>query len=740
MYDFGVTHNHANAVTFGDIDALDAPTSLSIACWFYLLATGGTARGIIEKFDGNGIELRMSTAEKFQFRGDGVGAGTNDTAIAINELHSIVFTWDGTNTAWYLDGVADGTGSFAGPITANTAVLGIPTDAAGNGGMASRIGHPMIWHNTVLDADDAALYNAGVIPQPSELTFHVRGTELPGTEEVSGAGGTIQNTVTLTETDPPDSYYAEGLGVGLEPTRRRATRELRSRRSQHGRPVVVGGFELLQVPPLKHLQASHPLAPNELGTGWGVKSWERRLLRRMRRTIDFESRTVSIQTRDEREHLATLWLRGKTGVQSPERLDGVPELTRGPVARTFERAANAYIEDALGNVTRINWNNLKTEPNGIMFEGDTRQLVTDGHFSAASITTNWTLLNNATNGSSIAYDTTETLFEPGTSPNSVKIVAGNPLGGNDYGIQQVITAPATDRYLISVDHKDDSGFALSWILQRASDSWFWNDATPAWQSGTVDNDMPISTERTRFFSRAIQQSSATNWTLSVFANTEAGQINHVYYVQDQEGPVGGSRLVILNDTTPGDSLFYLESSLKRMFNPQHGSVKVKFRPLYRYDDINYQVITYYLWEYWVADDGEGHQAYEMLYNSSTEKYNFRLNRIAGKDGAAADGGSVMRGELRTVVGRWSGIAGELDQSTGGSVRTFWVDVFDENATLIASDVNASVPFSKSPAPNAQITVGATKTNVTDDSSWMWLEEVEMRPFVLTNEEVQEWVR
>lgn len=187
MLDFGNVNGHANAVTYGDINGMDAPATYTISMWMRLnLLAGGAARSVFTKWQAgnNGWVVQNNAANQIQVshnNGAGWGSAAATTAMVAGTLYHHAIVWDGVNARFYRNGVVDGAPAFNRAIVANATAVCLGNDPGLANGCGCALGHVMWWNTNLPVADIPSLY-AGAIPNPSALHFWAPGWYTPGIE------------------------------------------------------------------------------------------------------------------------------------------------------------------------------------------------------------------------------------------------------------------------------------------------------------------------------------------------------------------------------------------------------------------------------------------------------------------------------------------------------------------------------------------------------------------------------
>jgi hypothetical protein len=196
--------DNTDAVSYGDIAALDALTTMSIACTIKP-ANLTTVGGIVCKYLASataGWDLRLLTTGKLAFR---IGNGTSSSVvisqatISLTTPTTIVVTYSGGTTdkvIFYINGVAYAALTIGVSIAGTTGVLTIGnTPAAGStNAFPGDIEDVLIW-NVVLTANEALSYHGGAIPDGASVKFFQPCHLSTQRDWITGAAATVTNTV-----------------------------------------------------------------------------------------------------------------------------------------------------------------------------------------------------------------------------------------------------------------------------------------------------------------------------------------------------------------------------------------------------------------------------------------------------------------------------------------------------------------------------------------------------------------
>lgn len=355
-----------------------------------------------------------------------------------------------------------------------------------------------------------------------------------------GVGLVINNTAAEARVT---SMYLEldytPIGAGIEPFREVVSRRLRIRRLPHGLlEITVPTLEFADVELGQLFCLSHPELPGPDLTGAGVKAWQRWPIVKLSTQIDERANVETMIVRDMREILATFWNMGKSSKPPGPFNDGIARLDAGN-ARTWLRASSALVRSPADTLVQMSFDAEHVDKEGELYQGASTNEIIQSGFKSGTFT-GWSTSGTGVSGSAIAADSAELLFDnvaDSTLPGqSVKLTAGTPPGADLY-IQSTATASilASTVCRPSFWHKDDSGAALYYAIQRSIDSNWWRDSDQTWQGALTWNPMVVSTSRARHKTKQMNV-GGSNTTLTVrvgvpSANGVAGQINHLYHVQ-----------------------------------------------------------------------------------------------------------------------------------------------------------------------------------------------------------------
>lgn len=172
---FQYTGGDTDAMTYGDIAALDGLSALSI-CATVNTATVAADRAIVSKFGSNsGFEFRIigSPITLGFLTGDGSANATSaaNTTIGSSTKYTVGVSWDGTNAQYLLNGAGDGNPAHSDPsAAANALLLNVGNRPSGALSFTGSISNVYIWI-VALSLDEMIGFHAGHIPDPANLRF-----------------------------------------------------------------------------------------------------------------------------------------------------------------------------------------------------------------------------------------------------------------------------------------------------------------------------------------------------------------------------------------------------------------------------------------------------------------------------------------------------------------------------------------------------------------------------------------
>ena len=311
----------------------------------------------------------------------------------------------------------------------------------------------------------------------------------------------------------PEEEYIEALREVFS----RKLRRSRFPEDTYSLPVPI---EFLALELLDDLNISHDSLPRaatllqNLAVDQLVKDWQRMYALHIKQTVNLNDMSMVVDFSNAEPHICYFWCTEKLPFAVSDKEDGLAIMDVGSLW-TFTRDSVAWLEQSDGRVVPVSSNLEKRNHIGYLSEDGNTDLILNSNFQDgyASI---WTQTLGGTG--TIANDTTVLIFPVSVTPQSCKITKGT---GDTYQTQGSLSVLAGDGYrTLAIYYITESGsIPLGWRLQRASDSWYWNDSTPGWQSGSVFNQFAGSATWTRGFSAPIVADATTTWTLDFGCTT-----------------------------------------------------------------------------------------------------------------------------------------------------------------------------------------------------------------------------
>lgn len=429
-------------------------------------------------------------------------------------------------------------------------------------------------------------------------------------------------------------------------------------------PLRVADTELMSLLPWSHRRG---LAAD--GLGWGDESWRRRLSRPIMIKINPNTMEVAITAQDVHHLLLLYYDEGRSFITGSSIADGVGRIYVG--TRTYERDSYGYVEDPADGIVKRMAYDIEMMSGDALLHGqmiENRAYNICKRSSFVSGTTGLTLAGTGTNGSSIAVDTTDLLFDSSITPNSLKWTAGNPHTAVLRATWVASDSTPADHVLrVSIDHKDDSGAPLYWNLQRSSDSKYWNDTASTWDVAAPDNALAVSTTKTRAISKNIPTgTSAKTFVISILQKSggTASRVNRVYHVQVErqvvDPPQNVARWVSSRIVTNGSQEMRAGGILKvtnnvgaRNWPLAHGTALCEVIPSWDYTDVAVLGFMYVM-----GLSYSGTETIRWFYDGVNQLLTFRI-RHAGVTYLATKSWQPMRGVMARIAVRWTGAEGEL---------------------------------------------------------------------------------
>lgn len=458
--------------------------------------------------------------------------------------------------------------------------------------------------------------------------------------------------------------YAKIEGV-LAPTQQEASRTILSSRLRlMRRPrLLVLDLPLLRADTdiLSDISIAHRDYAWASSGQRGVNPWERPYLRVLKQAPDFLEMRTRVTAIDLRRYITSLWDTLRSDEDPSAQYHGVARLNAG-AGRSFSRGSYAWIPSpvaqakGLVRVIRISESTEATLYDGTLIEeAATNQLKRS---SAVSGATGYS--DSGASGSWTTTTSTDPLFDSSVTANVIVGTAGSP-----HTADLIRTFPDTaslsgGTYVaVQVDHKDDSGAALGWRLQRLVDNWYWNASGAAWQSGSVTNLMTVRTEwqtdpdRLGVFSIGAS-ASALRFSLVIPSGGTSGRVNRIAHAQIGDQRWYASRIVTDSATVTksADDVTYENNTGKRSHTAAQGSMRVDVIPSFNSADLASGTLMV-VWEaYHDANNWE-----YFAFSKDDAGWIYR-RKAAGATTTAIKTATATAGTRVRLGARWTGTAGE----------------------------------------------------------------------------------
>lgn len=532
---------------------------------------------------------------------------------------------------------------------------------------------------------------------------------------------------TLVNTYLRDKYFSAAPGQ-QEQIRDAMSRRLWALRRAPGIFEVMVPLWLLDANILDRLAVEARIGPAPAAAGWGGKKWQRRPFSIQRISdVNPATNSLKIQLLDRRPLDVLLWDTARTDKRnSSARQDGVARLSKTGVF-AFARLSKAWIEnpsDPTSVVGCAQTERALTTLGELLEEARTNEIA---YSSFVGGTTGVTLTGTGVNGSSIAVDTTDLLFDVETTPNSLKFTAGSPHTANLSASWTTASIVANTKFRFSVDHKTDSGEALYWTAVRNFDAQQWNDTSATWVGSATNLLATVSTRDAgqRQFSKQMDiGANASTVTLYVFllSGGTAGRISHLYHVQLEKGKFPTSRVV--SDGSAGvrvkTELSHPNPTAAKIYQPDVGTFFCTFVPDWSSSDLSASADDQIIFQ---ARLNSNTDADRLYYDAANARWVFSRTVSGGESTYSAfKAGAVTRGAPYRLAARWTGVEGEL------GLTAYTLSVFEGGIKGTDSAAAATV------ATNGDIFVRGSNYVFANQCNGL-MGEIRIFPYALTDEEI-----
>lgn len=472
---------------------------------------------------------------------------------------------------------------------------------------------------------------------------------------------------------------ATTIAQSIEGRRAEGTHYLLTLGRMHGVMEVQAPPVFVDVEPGTVIAVTDRLGPTPDGTGWGKRSWERRECLVLENEWVPGARRCRLVLFDLRFFKTSLWWQPLTDLAYTEEGQGIPYLDSGG-GWTLVRNQKAYVRkqtaDQLYAEVPLDFPKYTADGLQVGGGGDVTETLNNAFTSTSPgpVFANWTEVDTGTGD--IVDDTADYVFDAAGLRRSARVTTGASAGSSAY-LEQAhsITGPTYARVAILFKH--DIGTAPpQWQLQRASDSFYWNDTAETWQASGVNNDMSLTSSGhlDGDYSRIIPLAAgADTYTLRVGYAAAAGASNqfHLYFaalVRGARADVDGFRTLAVTTTTAvtriRDDVQLANAAPVRWWDPTRGG-QIELRILTLFEHAAMADATYKVFLFLVTGVASNYwDALVYLRVSSTSGL-FRYIRNVGGTQYATDvavaGAAlpILFREYKLAV-RWTGPEEELD--------------------------------------------------------------------------------
>lgn len=704
MLDFGASDGHSNGLDFGDVTAYEGDVSYLIGMWLAEDASAASARFVfadgrltVNSDNGYGLEWGTNTARVRHGDGSLLGAVDFTADVSDGNPHSIFYFWNKASgyVRFYFDGSLVSQTSFTKSKNTNALSFVLGNNSDINDGYACDIGQFMLWHNFEPSSSEAdllaAIYHAHqFIPRADKLTLWHKGTASPGQDEIQGTIPSASGTV-ATASAAPDSYYQSSL----EQHRTVASHRLLRRRTDEQIFSLTVKLEFLALENMDLMNVSHdgmPLSATRLSDVMLMDVWRRFIGRVVGMDINPLQRVVNLKFKDHESFMATYWSTDVYPSGTNVKRDGLARLNVGAV-HTMDRNSIGYMEqennvklevsqEEDGQYYRaVNVGNEKINHIGLLLEESADNPVLNS--AAKNSETNW----SGTAGGGTLDTSTLRLAYPATVTDRSWRFARSDDASDTYRTQTIAVVSAdTERRIYITKSEEDSTTILSWRLQRDSDSFYWNDSTPGWQSGATWNNLSNDYDSTnslsiitREHSDIINISSNQNWTLDMGLEgaslPSGGGEGNIYSIGALKGhfvlsdiPTDAATVTASEDTS-----YHVKSSGSQIVSALRGTLTFQLEAIQDGGDLNDgEELCLFYWQYG-STAGQDYDAviYEKQ-SSETVRFSYVRYISGSQDARAYYEVSISPGTIYDVTAVWTDDTnGELGEAN--SLMRIYVD-------------------------------------------------------------------
>ena len=284
----------------------------------------------------------------------------------------------------------------------------------------------------------------------------------------------------------------------------------------------------------------------------------------------------------------------------------------------------------------------------------------------------------------VASSSAPLLFDSSSSAGgtsfSLKFTAGTPHSTFLLATFPDTTGLSGTAARITVDHRDVSGTALTWVLQRSQDAFYYSASDSSWAATRTFNAMDITATSTaieRYYSQQITGVSSTGGTLTLSLGLASsgtdGRINHVYHVELYNAIpylFRGTRIVT-NGQTGSRSVdqLTLRSASSGLISQSRGTLLCRLTPNWSSTDeagISFKPALR------IGSSANTVDSWALGYRSNTTTWffaTFASGASITTSAAAGHQAAVSAGTAYPVAMRWTSTEGELG-TTGRTMSIF----------------------------------------------------------------------
>jgi hypothetical protein len=499
--------------------------------------------------------------------------------------------------------------------------------------------------------------------------------------------------------ESPERSFQTNAGTPAQNNRIREilTRRLWTLRRPRALLEITAPLSILDANVLDRVAVESPIGPTPSGIGWsGGAEWKRRVFSIQRMEIDVHAQVVRLLLLDRRELDVRLYDTGMTSLANLSGLDlerdnGVARLARG-AARTYTRTGKSWVANP-------------TDPTKVIeCSAATPAITSTGEFFEASRTnyllrssgvsgmTGLSTSGTGTNGSAVAADTAVLLFNPESSPSSIKLTAGSP-----HTVTLAVWLPtsasitANSVCVLSIDHAEDSGAGLYFTMRRNADNYWYNAGSNSWQASEIQNTLSNVTspnEASRYVSSPFSIGAANSTVLfgvGFLGGGTAGRIGRLFHAQLEVGGYVGTRIIsdASSVTRGAATLAYDVTTTAKVYDPTVGTFFAEVIPTWSASQLGGSDKRYVY--HMETNGGADYDA--LYYDRASSAWRFE-RKVGGSTYIASRAASPVAGTTYRLAARWTSSAGELDLSA------YSISVFVDGAK--GTDATSAAPTFTSP--------------------------------------------